>query len=1056
MKTSSGIALLALVSAIPLASAAPPGEHALPRPATLELADTDIAPGRSALELGGPAWTADGGQANAQLGAALASAGDVNGDGYSDVIVGAPSYSNGESGEGRALVYLGSASGLATTPAWTAEGNQVDALFGSSVATAGDINGDGYSDVIVGAYQYDNGQLDEGRAFVYLGSASGLASSPAWTAESDQADALFGGAVATAGDVDGDGYSDVIVGAWAHDNGQTNEGRVFVYLGSPSGLATSASWTAESEQAGAFLGGSVAGVGDVDGDGFGDVVVGASGWQDAPAQANEGRAFLFLGSPSGLVSDPSWTPQANQAGANFGIAVASAGDVNGDGFADVIVGANAYEDLAGETDEGAAFVYLGSASGLAAGPVWSGDGDQPGASFGISVASAGDINGDGFADVVVGARSFDDGEEDEGLGSLYLGRADGVNQVEWTAQVDQTDALLGLSVASAGDVDGDGYGDILVGAPLYDGPDVDGGRAFLYSGAASVMSEQVAWSVEDSVFTLGESLASAGDVNGDGYGDVIVGDPSYESVSPQNQEGRAFLYLGSSSGLATSAAWVVESNIRDGNLGARVASAGDVNGDGYGDVVIGGRRRDVDPHGGVAWLYLGSPSGLATSAAWTVTGGQTGAGAYVVASAGDVNGDGYGDVFVGAPRYDEVGTNRGQARVFLGSPAGLSQIPAWTVTGEDDFFGFGSHVANGDIDGDGYGDLVVAAHSGDRAYAYHGSAQGLSTIAAWSGDCVLGSENFEAGSAFGMGDVDGDGYSDLFVSGTVLFGISVHRGSSSTLSTLPTWTLDYSGAPFGRLSANSAADVNGDGFTDIAVATAPGGFPPGSFQTLVLLHLGSASGPSAEPVWITSPFNVDEEFLDDWQPADVNGDGYGDLILSSRDRASFGHPRRAWNVQGNEGSGWTRAPEQRTSDGARPIALHGRSDEPSSFGVRLRFEQMLAGFRWASPAVPTARLEWEVVPLGVALDGSAIESGAPQAITGAPLVFDELGQLGSSAGKPFHWRARIRTNNPLFPVTPWTWLSGNGVSEAKLRRGTMDPPSPGVPVPVAAGRPKRP
>src|SRR5206468_3368315 len=109
----------------------------------------------------------------------------------------------------------GSATGLATTPAWTAEGNQAGAAFASPVASAGDVNGDGFSDVIVGAWLYSNGEANEGRAYVYLGSLSGLSLAPAWIAESNQADALFGFPATTAGDVNGDGYSDVLVGATA-------------------------------------------------------------------------------------------------------------------------------------------------------------------------------------------------------------------------------------------------------------------------------------------------------------------------------------------------------------------------------------------------------------------------------------------------------------------------------------------------------------------------------------------------------------------------------------------------------------------------------------------------------------------------------------------------------------------------------------------------------------------------------------------------------------------------------------------------------------------------
>ena len=109
--------------------------------------------------------------------------------------------------------------------------------FGYAVASAGDVNGDGFSDVIVGSYLQDNGQSNEGRAFVYKGSATGLATSPTWSLESNQSSANFGFSVATAGDVNGDGFSDVIVGAELFDNGETNEGRAFVYHGSATGLA---------------------------------------------------------------------------------------------------------------------------------------------------------------------------------------------------------------------------------------------------------------------------------------------------------------------------------------------------------------------------------------------------------------------------------------------------------------------------------------------------------------------------------------------------------------------------------------------------------------------------------------------------------------------------------------------------------------------------------------------------------------------------------------------------------------------------------------------------
>ena len=418
--------------------------------------------------LTGPAWTAEGDQAGAIFGISVAAAGDVNGDGFGDVIVGAFWYDNGQMDEGRAYLYLGSAAGLSPSADWTAESNQHFARFGASVAAAGDVNGDGYGDVIVGAYWYDNGQADEGRAFLYLGSAAGLSSSADWTAESDQVDAFFGTSVATAGDVNGDGYSDVIIGA-------DSAGRAFSYLGSAAGLSTSAAWTAHGQPLETF-GHCVSTAGDVNGDGYSDVIVGSF---------EKGR--VYLGSAAGLSPSAAWTAESDQSGSLFGYSVATAGDVNGDGFGDVIVGAYGYDD------QGRAFLYLGSAAGLSGSAAWVAEGDQVRAHFGYSVATAGDMNGDGFGDVVVGAPGYDNGQTHGGRAFLYLGSAAGLStNAAWTAEGDRDGASFGQSVAMAGDVNGDGYGDVIVGAPSYSNGQAEEGRAFLYLG-----SEQLARIVLD-------------------------------------------------------------------------------------------------------------------------------------------------------------------------------------------------------------------------------------------------------------------------------------------------------------------------------------------------------------------------------------------------------------------------------------------------------------------------------------------------------------------------------------------------------------------------------
>src|SRR5204863_525256 len=146
--------------------------------------------------------------------------GDVNGDGYGDIIVGANLYDNGQSDEGAVFVYLGSAAGPSQVANWMAESNQVSSSFGSAVASAGDVNHDGFGEVIVGAKLYDNGQADEGAAFLWKGSAAGLGANgtpvnATWMAEANQALAELGCSVASAGDQNNDTFGDVVIGA--HD-----------------------------------------------------------------------------------------------------------------------------------------------------------------------------------------------------------------------------------------------------------------------------------------------------------------------------------------------------------------------------------------------------------------------------------------------------------------------------------------------------------------------------------------------------------------------------------------------------------------------------------------------------------------------------------------------------------------------------------------------------------------------------------------------------------------------------------------------------------------------
>ena len=311
-------------------------------------------------------------------------AGDVNGDGYGDVIVSAAEYSADQAEEGRAYLYYGSASGLMSTPGWTVEGNQAVAHLGYGWPAAGDVNGDGYADIILGAPLFDAGGHDEGAALLYYGGPAGPSATADWRVEGSQADANFGVSARPAGDLNGDGYADVVVGAYRYDSGETDEGAAFVYYGSAAGLKAVPGLTIEANQAAAHLGDGAGTAGDVNGDGYSDLIVNAGGYDSG--YTDEGAAFVYHGGPDGLSATADWRTEGNQQGAYLGYFVSTAGDVNGDGFDDTLVGAPAYDN--GETDEGRAFLYYGSAAGLGSTPAWMVEANQVGAASAQSAQRA--------------------------------------------------------------------------------------------------------------------------------------------------------------------------------------------------------------------------------------------------------------------------------------------------------------------------------------------------------------------------------------------------------------------------------------------------------------------------------------------------------------------------------------------------------------------------------------------------------------------------------------------------------------------------------------------
>jgi hypothetical protein len=420
-----------------------------------------------------PNWTVVGElYSGAMLGFSVAGAGDINGDGFREVIVGSRDYSGGYGREGRADVYYGSSAGLSLTSGWNSKGGASYAYLGSSVDCAGDVNGDGYADVIIGAPLFNNGSFYGGRVFVYSGSETGLNDTPDWFFDGDIDSDYFGFSVSTAGDVNGDGYDDVIIGAKGYSNGQNEEGRAYIFLGSASGLSQTPVWITESDQAQTGFGYSVSTAGDVNSDGYDDVIVGS--FYYIYGAKNHGNGFVYLGSADGVATSPVVILDSGVSMDSFGTAVSNAGDVNGDGFADVIVGAPAGDNT---QLKGRSYVYYGMANGISEIPAWIAESTATSSGFGVAVASAGDVNNDGYSDVIVGAPN-------SGSRRVYvfLGSDDGLSPVaDWTVVSSVANSSFGSAVDSAGDVNGDSYSDVIIGAPM----DNSRGAAFVYHGAAS-------------------------------------------------------------------------------------------------------------------------------------------------------------------------------------------------------------------------------------------------------------------------------------------------------------------------------------------------------------------------------------------------------------------------------------------------------------------------------------------------------------------------------------------------------------------------------------------
>ncbi|MBU0927411.1 MAG: FG-GAP repeat protein [Spirochaetes bacterium] len=373
---------------------------------------------------------------------------DINADSFSDLLIGSSGWLD---------VFFGG-SVIDTYSEISVPGS---GSFGVALAALGDLNSDGYGDFAIGAPNYSPNY--RGIAYIYLGKDVAELGTPLTSAgEADNSN--FGISVSPGFDINGDGYDDLIIGASGYNSGQ---GRAYIFFGGAS-FDAEVDITLSGETLGDNFGISVAGIGDYNGDGFDDVVVGSPGYD-----SSRGRVYMYYGGPA-MDAIADLTITGENPSDFFGKSISKAGDLNRDGYSDFIVGAYGFS---GNT--GRAYIYKGGISQSVL-PQLILDGEQGNSYFGWAVSGGVDENGDGFPDIVIGAYGYN---SQMGRAYIYRGGNSMKSLPDLILSGQTYSSQFGFSVGAIGDINGDGYGDLAVGAPQYSSYL---GRAFIYYGGSAM------------------------------------------------------------------------------------------------------------------------------------------------------------------------------------------------------------------------------------------------------------------------------------------------------------------------------------------------------------------------------------------------------------------------------------------------------------------------------------------------------------------------------------------------------------------------------------------
>jgi len=743
----------------------------------------------------------NGHAAGEQFGTCTVGAGDLNADGYPDIAISAFAYGNNK---GRVYIYLGS-NDVDKNEDVVISGESEGDRFGFSLSSAGDFNGDGFDDLLVGAYNY----ATTGKAYLYLG-GSKFDNFPDAVFLNNSPNSFFGTSVACAGDVNGDGYSDIIVGA---NGNNSNNGTAYIYFGG-SVINPDADIIIDGTAA-SFFGSTVAGIKDMNGDGYDDVVIG-----EYPFSTNDGRAFVFLGGSSmDTVSDLTLTGNSDQ---KLSRSIAG-GDVNGDGYSDLIIGCPG-----AASSFGLVIIYYGSASlDSQSDQLLYPESSATAGSFGFSIAAA-DINGDCFDDVIVGAYT-----NNTATGKVY-GFCGGTVMDSYADMMyigSSANSYFGCAVANAGDLNDDGFDEIIAGATGFNSN----------RGEAILLQNRIDGYDSPDIIIPGSpyDYCNAGDVNGDGYNDLLI---LYST-------GFSLYYLGPNM-VTTPAATA------NGTFGT-MYSAGDVNGDGYDDVLL--TDYSSGSNSGAAYLFLGSEN-FDFTVDLTFIGTDSAKLGYDV-TALDYNNDGYSDLAISSPNAKNstyTSSRTGNVKIFYGG-ANIDNIHDVLFEGYDHNSQFGASIANaGDIDHSGRESIIIGIPGGtgtgratlyDAYYSLQGEASG---------------NNFGSLVA-GGGDFNGDGFNDFAVSAPNFGAASSYQGriyiyfGGTNLDAAA--DLSITGYTYSNIGyCDIAGDINGDGFDDLIAST-----PAGSFG----IYFGGREMDNQPDVFFSYfPIPI----------GDINNDGFDDLV----------------------------------------------------------------------------------------------------------------------------------------------------------------------------------